>query len=115
MATSRSTVKKPAAKPAAKQISSAAGTKSLTAKTAISKRPATPLATKAAPAPEKKTTTRTVAPTPRKAPATPEERYKMIQDAAYYLAEKDGFHSGAMDYWMAAEIEIDKMLAGGKK
>lgn len=36
----------------------------------------------------------------------------MIQDAAYYLAEKNGFAGGAMGYWIAAEIEIEEFLAG---
>jgi hypothetical protein len=36
----------------------------------------------------------------------------MIQDAAYFLAEKNEFKGGAMGYWIAAEIEIDELLAG---
>lgn len=39
----------------------------------------------------------------------------MIQEAAYFLAEKNGFASGAMDYWVKAEAQIDAMLAGKKK
>jgi hypothetical protein len=41
-----------------------------------------------------------------------EERYRMVQDAAYYLAEKNGFAGGAMGYWVAAEIEIEEFLGG---
>ncbi len=41
------------------------------------------------------------------------ERYKMIEVAAYYLAEKNGFAGNAADYWIAAEKEIDKK--GAKK
>jgi hypothetical protein len=41
------------------------------------------------------------------------ERYKMIEVAAYYLAEKSGFAGHAADYWVAAEKEIDKK--GAKK
>ncbi len=44
---------------------------------------------------------------------SPFERYKMIEVAAYYMAEKDGFKGSAADYWTAAEKEIDKKL--GKK
>ncbi len=36
----------------------------------------------------------------------------MVQDAAYYLAEKNSFAGGAMGYWIAAEIEIEEFLAG---
>jgi hypothetical protein len=41
-----------------------------------------------------------------------EERYRMIQDAAYHLAEKDGFQPGKeQDYWFAAEKQIESMLS----
>ncbi|MDO8312849.1 MAG: DUF2934 domain-containing protein [Sideroxyarcus sp.] len=51
---------------------------------------------------------------PRKTSPAPsaEERYRMIQDAAYYLAEKNSFRGGAMGYWITAEIEIDEFLSG---
>ncbi len=39
------------------------------------------------------------------------ERYKMIEVAAYYMAEKNGFAGNAADYWEAAEKVIDKKLA----
>jgi hypothetical protein len=40
----------------------------------------------------------------------------MVQDAAYFIAEKNGFKSGSMDYWIAAEAEIAVLLSGkGKK
>ena len=40
----------------------------------------------------------------------------MVQDAAYFIAEKNGFESGSMDYWIAAEAEIAVLLSGkGKK
>ena len=40
----------------------------------------------------------------------PEERFRMIQHAAYYLAEKDGFRSPPDSYWAAAEKEIEERL-----
>ncbi len=42
---------------------------------------------------------------------TPEERYRMIAEAAYYIAERCGFTGGdvAAD-WLAAEAEIDRIL-----
>lgn len=42
---------------------------------------------------------------------SPFERYKMIEVAAYYIAEKDNFQGHAADYWVAAEKEVDKKLA----
>ncbi len=39
------------------------------------------------------------------------ERYKMIEVAAYYLAEKKSFTGSAADYWVTAEKDIDKKLS----
>nr|WP_296747814.1 DUF2934 domain-containing protein [Thioalkalivibrio sp.] len=69
--------------------------------------------------------------TPRKAPAkvaagsgakvgkkaevpavTPEQRYRMIQDAAYFIAERNGFVGDNHAYWLQAEQAIDAELAG---
>ncbi len=54
--------------------------------------------------PQKPETTRNV---------TPEERWHMIEEAAYYHAEKRGFVGGdpAQD-WSEAEAQIDAELAG---
>lgn len=41
---------------------------------------------------------------------TSDERYKMIEVAAYYIAEKNGFASQTMDHWLQAEQEIDAKL-----
>jgi hypothetical protein len=46
---------------------------------------------------------------------TPEQRYRMVQEAAYFIAEKNGFVSGTMDYWIAAEAEIEALLSGKTK
>lgn len=45
---------------------------------------------------------------------TPEERHRMIEEAAFYIAEKRGFAPGddAAD-WAAAEAEIDEQLRKG--
>jgi len=42
---------------------------------------------------------------------TPEQRFNMIAEAAYFMAEKRGFSSGdpASD-WLCAESEIDQTL-----
>ena len=39
-----------------------------------------------------------------------EERMKMIEQAAYYIAEKDGFKGDPHAYWVAAEAQISAML-----
>ena len=42
---------------------------------------------------------------------TPEQRYRMICDAAYYRAERRGFVGGSpKDDWIAAEAEVDKFI-----
>jgi hypothetical protein len=108
----KTTVTKPATKPVAKKATAAAtgktAVKKVTSKTATTaKKPATATA--------KKPAASAKAPTPKAAP-TPEQRYRMVQDAAYFIAEKNGFVKGSMDYWIAAEAEIEALLTGkGKK
>jgi len=46
---------------------------------------------------------------------TAEERYRMVQEAAYFIAEKHGFGGADMEYWLAAEAEIEAQLSGKKK
>ena len=42
---------------------------------------------------------------------TPEQRYRMICDAAYFRAERRGFVGGsALQDWLEAEAEIDALL-----
>lgn len=44
---------------------------------------------------------------------TPEDRYRMIRDAAFFRAERRGFDGGdPVQDWLEAETEIDRMLAG---
>jgi DUF2934 family protein len=76
--------------------------------------------------PAKKTTTKTPVktatakkpaakkPAVKKASATKirkisaEERYKMVEVAAYYIAENNNFQGNSIDFWIAAEEEISK-------
>lgn len=37
---------------------------------------------------------------------TPEERYRMVETAAYFIAEQHGFQGHADEHWAAAEREI---------
>ncbi len=39
-----------------------------------------------------------------------EERYKMIEVAAYYIAERNNFKGSTLDFWIAAEAEISKTI-----
>jgi hypothetical protein len=43
---------------------------------------------------------------------SPEQRYRMIQDAAYFIAERNGFVGDNHAYWLEAEQAIDAQLAG---
>ncbi|MEJ2452431.1 MAG: DUF2934 domain-containing protein [Gammaproteobacteria bacterium] len=44
-------------------------------------------------------------------PVTPEQRQAMIQEAAYYLAEREGFAGHTpLENWLIAEAEIDRQL-----
>jgi hypothetical protein len=59
--------------------------------------------------------TETVASAPKKSvkkiTVSPEERYKMVAEAAYYRAEQRGFATGhETEDWNASEAEIDAML-----
>ena len=46
----------------------------------------------------------------KKPEVSPEERYRMIQDAAYYIAERHGFNGDSAYFWSLAESEIDARL-----
>ena len=49
--------------------------------------------------------------TSKKPTVSPEERYKMVAEAAYYRAEQRGFATGhESEDWIASEAEIDAWL-----
>lgn len=56
----------------------------------------------------KKTAAKTTTRKSKTATVSPEQRYRMIEVAAYYLAEKDGFAGNPVDYWIAAEAQVGK-------
>ena len=41
---------------------------------------------------------------------TPEQRYRMIAEAAYYLAEKEQFRTDPVDAWIRAEQAVNARL-----
>jgi hypothetical protein len=45
----------------------------------------------------------------------PEERRRLIEAAAYFMAERRGFQGASpVDDWLQAEREIDALIAAGK-
>lgn len=86
--------KAPAKTTAAKPAAKAAPAKASTTKPAAAKKPAAkkPAAAK-----------------PKKIGA--EERYRMVEVAAYFLAERNNFKGSPVEYWTAAEAQIDIMLS----
>ncbi|MFZ2524374.1 MAG: DUF2934 domain-containing protein [Candidatus Ferrigenium altingense] len=93
------TPKKAVAKKAA-----TAAVKPKSTKTPAAKKTAAPAAVKKTPA-QKAATARPAARKPA-AQLTPEERYRMVQTAAYFIAERNGFGGCSADHWVAAELEI---------
>jgi hypothetical protein len=76
---------------------------SKTSKTpAVKKAPAKTAATK------KSSPKKTV--TPAKNRMSGEERYRMVEVAAYFLAERNNFAGNPVEYWSAAEHQISKLL-----
>lgn len=94
------------------------GTEMATPKSTTAKKPATTRAAAAKPAaaPKKTTTPRKSSSSKTKAVApssqiSAEERYRMVEVAAYFLAERNGFAGSPVEYWTAAEAQIDKLLS----
>jgi hypothetical protein len=95
-----------------------------TTKTPASSKTTKPAAKKAETKPAAKTASKTATPSKsstkttrsRKKEAssvTPEQRYHMIAEAAYLIAESHGFDSGrTLDDWLQAEAQIDRQLSG---
>jgi len=89
--TTASPKKKATSKTAAKPKASPAKTAATAKKPAATKTKAKPAAKKA------KTNTSDL-----------QQQYKMVEVAAYFIAERDGFAGNPVDYWIAAEMEIKK-------
>ena len=73
-----------------------------------------------APAAKTKATAKQAATTKAKSPAaeskatvkpTPEERYRMVETAAYFIAEQHGFQGRTDEHWAAAERAIAAKLS----
>lgn len=104
MATKKTTKKAPAKKAVAKKApAKKAPAKKVPAKKAVAKKAPTkkPVAKKA---PAKKKI--------KKAKYTAEQVYSMIEQAAYFTAENDGFSKDPTTYWAQAEAAIKTMVKG---
>lgn len=75
----------------------------------VKKTPAKKAAPKAAVAAKKPAAKAAVA--AKKSAVTPEQRYKMIEEAAYYIAERHGFNGDSAYFWSLAEAEINAKLS----
>lgn len=80
---------------------------------ANSKKPA-PRATAKKAAAKKPAARRTAGKVTRTVQVSAEERYHMIQEAAYLRAEKEGFHCDPYLCWLSAEAEVDARLASSR-
>lgn len=114
------------AKPAAKKASPGKASSAATVKPKATKVTATVAAKKSVAAaakkaaasvankkiPAKKTAAAGTRPAAKKITTkpTPEERYLMVQTAAYFIAERNGFGGCATEHWASAEIEIANRL-----
>ncbi|MDR2219239.1 MAG: DUF2934 domain-containing protein [Methylobacillus sp.] len=95
------------------EVKKTAAAKKTAAKSASTKTASKKPAKKAA-APKKSVAKKTAAkPAARPSAWNPgnEERYNMIQVAAYYLAERDQFRRNPVEYWTKAEAQIRAMLS----
>ena len=48
---------------------------------------------------------------PKKSEINPEQRYKMIEQAAYFIAERHGFNGDSAYFWSLAEAEVSNRLS----
>jgi hypothetical protein len=46
----------------------------------------------------------------KKSTLSPEQRYKMIEETAYFVAERHGFNGDSAYFWSLAEAEVDNRL-----
>lgn len=98
---------KPAAKPA---VAKASVAKAAPAKKPAAKKVAAPkkaAAPKKEVAPKKAAAAKKPADKPRK--ISPQERYRMVEVAAYFIAERNSFADSPVGYWIEAEVQISKM------
>jgi hypothetical protein len=104
------TKKKPAAAKPAKPATKKTAATTKPTKTSVAKAAVKP-AVKAVKnsAVKKSVAKKSVSSKPNKISA--EERYRMVEVAAYFMAERNKFAGSPVEYWSAAEAQIKKMLS----
>lgn len=90
---------KSASKAGAPKAPKKAASKPTASKSATEKKPST-----------RKTATTGRAPASGKNRMSAEERYRMVEVAAYFLAERNNFSGSPVDYWSQAEAQIAQLL-----
>ena len=108
MATKTTAAKKSKPASTAKKSKSASAAKT----TAATKAKATAKKAATAKAPAKKTVKKFATAPKERGNITPEQRYCMVAEAAYYRAERQGFMGDPAQDWVAAEAEIAALLSG---
>lgn len=121
MATATSKTKPPAKAPAKSASSKTAAkpakvVKTATAPKTATAKPAAPKTAAAKPAAKPKAPAKPAAKSAAKRPAvSSDQRRYYIEVAAYYIAERRGFHGGSqLSDWAQAEKEIEQLLAAGR-
>ena len=104
-------IKSAAIKPAVKKpAASTTGKKpKAPAKKTVATASASKKATESKPAARRKTPVK-AKPVVETRKLTPEERHRMVQTAAYFIAERNGFRGDSTEHWAAAELEIASRL-----
>jgi len=92
--------KSPAKKPAAKKAIKKPAAK----KAPVAKKPIKKVVAKK---PAKKVVKKVA---PKKKGVSPEQRYTMVQEAAYFIAERHGFCGDSSHFWWLAEMEVSKQF-----
>ncbi len=115
MPAKKKTSTEPEVKPvAAKTVAKKSPVAAKPAPKAVKAAPPVPAVKKAVARPVKPVVPAAKAASKTDAPATTtvsaEERYQMIQQAAYFLAERQGFQGDSSGHWIEAERQINEQL-----
>ena len=62
-------------------------------------------------APKAPAAPKAAAPVAKKPEISPEQRYNLIKEAAYFIAERHGFNGDSAYFWSLAEAEVNNRLS----
>jgi hypothetical protein len=114
MATSKTPAKKTASASVAKTAAKKAPVKKAAIAAPVKKAAAAKVPVMKPTAAAKKPAVKHAAAAAGKKDLTPEQRYMMVAEAAYYRAERQGFMGDPAQDWVAAEAEIADLLSKQK-